>query len=91
MKVYPSPGAVIGKVSRTARTGNWIAGSIRQNEEKIMTGEQLAGIVRAVIAALGGYFVGQGMVDAETVTTVGGAAATLAATLWSVYAKRKAE
>jgi threonine/homoserine efflux transporter RhtA len=56
-----------------------------------MTGEQLAGIVRAVIAALGGYFVGQGMVDAETVTTVGGAAATLAATLWSVYAKRKAE
>ena len=74
-----------------ARIGNLIAGSIRQNEEKIMTGEQLAGVVRAIVAALGGYFVGQGVTDAETVATVGGAAATLAAALWSIYAKRKAE
>jgi hypothetical protein len=56
-----------------------------------MTSDQLAGIVRAVIAALGGYFVGQGVTDAETVATVGGAAATLAAALWSIYAKRKVE
>jgi hypothetical protein len=53
-----------------------------------MTGEQIAGVVRAIIAAAGGYFVGQGLVDAETVTTIGGAVATLAAAAWSIYAKR---
>ncbi len=53
-----------------------------------MTGEQVAGVVRAIVAALGGYFVGQGLVDAETVTTIGGAVATLAAAAWSIYAKR---
>ncbi len=53
-----------------------------------MTGEQIAGVVRAIVAALGGYFVGQGLIDAETVTTIGGAVATLAAAAWSIYAKR---
>jgi hypothetical protein len=53
-----------------------------------MTGEQIAGVVRAIVAAAGGYFVGQGMVDAETVTTIGGAVATLVAAVWSIYAKR---
>jgi hypothetical protein len=53
-----------------------------------MTGEQIAGVVRALVAALGGYFVGQGVVDAETVTTIGGAAATLAAAAWSIWSKR---
>jgi hypothetical protein len=51
---------------------------------------QIGGIVRALVAAVGGYFVGQGMVDAETVTTIGGAVATLAVAVWSIYAKRKA-
>lgn len=54
-----------------------------------MTGEQIAGVVRAVVAALGGYFVGQGLVDAQTVTAIGGAFATLAAAGWSIYSKRK--
>jgi hypothetical protein len=53
-----------------------------------MTGEQISGVVRAIVAALGGYFVGQGLVDAETVTTIGGAVATLATAVWSIYAKR---
>jgi hypothetical protein len=53
-----------------------------------MTGEQIAGVVRAIVAAVGGYFVGQGLVDAETVTTIGGAVATLAAAAWSIYSKR---
>ncbi|CAB4138413.1 hypothetical protein UFOVP330_40 [uncultured Caudovirales phage] len=56
-----------------------------------MTGDQIAGVVRAIVAALGGYFVGQGVTDAETVATVGGAAATLAAALWSIYSKRAKE
>ena len=54
-----------------------------------MGSDQIAGIVRALVAAVGGYFVGQGMVDAETVTTIGGAVATLAVAVWSIYAKRK--
>lgn len=56
-----------------------------------MTSDQIAGIVRALVAALGGYFVGQGLVDAETVTTIGGALATLAVAGWSIYSKRAKE
>lgn len=53
-----------------------------------MTGEQIAGVVRAIVAAAGGYFIGQGLVDAETVTAIGGAIATLATAAWSIYSKR---
>jgi hypothetical protein len=56
-----------------------------------MTGEQIAGIVRALVAAVGGYLVGKGLADAETVAAVAGAAATIAAAVWSVLAKRKGE
>jgi len=53
-----------------------------------MNAEQIAGVVRAVIAAIGGYFVGRGVVDADTVTAVGGAAATIATAIWSVMTKK---
>lgn len=56
-----------------------------------MTGEQIAGIVRAIVSAVGGYFVGKGSIDGETVVTVGGALATLAAAVWSVWSKKEAE
>jgi len=56
-----------------------------------MTAEQVAGIVRAVVAAIGGYLVGKGIADAETIAAVAGAAATIAAAIWSVYSKRKVE
>lgn len=55
-----------------------------------MTAEQIAGVVRALVAAIGGYFVGQGLVDAETVTTIAGAVATLAVAGWSIWAKKQA-
>ena len=58
-------------------------------ERKMITGEQIAGIVRAIVAALGGYLVGKGMVDAETMTAVAGAAATIAAAGWSVWSKNR--
>lgn len=54
-----------------------------------MTGEQIGGIVRALIAAAGGYAIGQGWADAELVATVGGAAATIAAAVWSFASKKK--
>jgi hypothetical protein len=56
-----------------------------------MTGEQIAGIVRALVAAVGGYLVGKGLADAETVAAVAGAAATLVVAVWSFYSKKKAE
>ena len=56
-----------------------------------MTSEQFGGIARAIIAALGGWLVGQGIVDANTAATVGGAVATIAVAVWSVYAKRLQE
>jgi hypothetical protein len=54
-----------------------------------MNGEQIAGIVRAVVAAIGGYLVGKGITDAETVAAVAGAAATVAVAVWSVLSKKK--
>jgi uncharacterized membrane protein (UPF0136 family) len=56
-----------------------------------MNGEQIAGIVRAVVAAIGGYLVGKGITDAETVAAVAGAAATVAVAVWSVRSKKKPE
>lgn len=56
-----------------------------------MTREQVGGIARALIAALGGYAIGQGWADAQTVAELGGAAATVAVAVWSVMAKRKAK
>lgn len=54
-----------------------------------MTGEQVGGIVRTIASALGGIFVGKGLIDAETATAIGGAVAVLAAAIWSIVAKRK--
>jgi hypothetical protein len=53
-----------------------------------MTAEQVAGIVRALVAAVGGYLVGRGFVDGETVSAVGGALATLITAIWSVTSKK---
>jgi len=53
-----------------------------------MTHEQFGGIVRAVVAAAGGYFVGQGLIDAQTMMTLGGAVTTIAVAGWSVWNKR---
>jgi hypothetical protein len=56
-----------------------------------MNAEQFAGIVRAIVAALGGFFVAKGLADAETVAAVSGAVATIAVAAWSVLAKKKPE
>ena len=53
-----------------------------------MTSEQFAGIIRAILAAGGGYFVGQGIVDNETMMSVVGALVTLATAGWSFWAKK---
>jgi hypothetical protein len=55
-----------------------------------MTATEIGGIARALASALGGYLVGKGLVDSETATALGGAAATIIVAVWSVIAKRKA-
>jgi hypothetical protein len=55
-----------------------------------MKPEEIAGIVRALVSALGGYLVGQGLVDSETAMTIGGAVTTIVVAFWSIYSKRKA-
>lgn len=54
-----------------------------------MTAEQFAGLVRAIVAALGGYLVAKGLVDAETVATLAGVAATAGAAIWSFLSKKQ--
>ena len=54
-----------------------------------MTQEQVGGIVRALVSAAGGYLVGQGLIDAETMLTVAGAVTTIAVAVWSIYSKKK--
>ena len=56
-----------------------------------MNAEQFAGIVRAIVAAVGGYLVGKGLADAETAAAVSGAVATIAVAVWSVLSKKKPE
>ena len=50
--------------------------------------DHIAGVVRAVVAAIGGYFVGRGIIDESTATAIAGAAATIATAVWSVIAKK---
>jgi hypothetical protein len=56
-----------------------------------MTTEQIAGVVRALLAFAGGILVSKGMVDSETVATVAGAGATIAVAVWSFMSKKAAE
>lgn len=53
-----------------------------------MTSEQIGGIVRAIVAAIGGYFVGKGLIDQATATAIAGAAVTVATAVWSVWSKK---
>ncbi len=53
-----------------------------------MNGEMVGGVVRAVLSAVGGILVAKGVIDAETVASVAGAAAILVTAVWSVLVKR---
>lgn len=55
----------------------------------VITGDQVGGIVRAVLAAAGGWAIGKGYVDSATATTVSGAVVTLAVTIWSWWTNQQ--
>jgi len=54
-----------------------------------MTSEAIGGIVRTILSAVGGYYVGKGLIDSDTAVQLAGAAATLAAGIWSILNKKK--
>ena len=53
-----------------------------------MTAEQIWGIVRTILAAIGGYIVANGWIDNATVQSVIGALGTIFVAIWSVWAKK---
>jgi len=53
-----------------------------------MNKDELYGVARAVLSAVGGFLVGKGYLDSETAMTLAGAGATVVAAIWSVKAKR---
>jgi hypothetical protein len=61
-----------------------------KSKEMKMKTEEIGGIVRAIVSALGGYLVGKGLIDNETAMTLGGAIVPLVVAVWSVVSKRKA-
>jgi hypothetical protein len=54
-----------------------------------MTKDELYGVVRTLLAAVGGVAVGKGWVDSETAVALAGALATIVTAVWSVRSKRK--
>ena len=55
-----------------------------------MNADQIAGILRTILAAGGGYLVSRGWLDNATMMAIVGALVTLATAGWSVWAKRSA-
>lgn len=53
-----------------------------------MTGDQIWGIVRTILAAGGGYVVAKGYLDNATMTSIIGAIGTLFIAGWSVWSKK---
>lgn len=53
--------------------------------------ELLLGVVRALLAATGGYVVNKGIADQATVDSIVGALVVIATGGWSIYSKIKAK
>ena len=54
-----------------------------------MTAEQIGGIARTILAALGGVLVSRGYIDNATMMAVVGALVTIGTAGWSVWSKRQ--
>lgn len=54
-----------------------------------MNKNELYGVVRTILAAIGGVLVGKGYIDSETAVAVAGAGATVIVAVWSIRSKRE--
>jgi len=52
--------------------------------------EQIWGLVRTILAALGGVAVGKGWIDSETMTAIVGGLGTIFVAVWSWRSKKAA-
>lgn len=55
-----------------------------------MTGEQIWGVVRTILAGVGGYFVSKGVVDGAFVDAIVGGIGTIFVAVWSFVSKKPA-
>jgi len=55
-----------------------------------MTGEQVWGVVRTILAAIGGYFTTKGVVDGAFVDAMLGGLGTIFVAAWSFWSKKPA-
>lgn len=55
-----------------------------------MDAEKIWGIVRTILAAVGGFFVARGKIDNETLTQLLAGAGTLFVAIWSWLSKKPA-
>lgn len=55
-----------------------------------MTVEQISGVVRAVLAAVGGFVLGKGWLDASTWNWIVGGIVTVVPVIWTFIANRPA-
>lgn len=53
-----------------------------------MTKNELLGVTRTILAAVGGFAAARGWVDSETAIALAGAVATIIVAIWSVKSKR---
>lgn len=54
-----------------------------------MTLEMMLGVLRSIVAAVGGWLVGKGLLDASLVEQISGGLITLATAAYSVWSKTK--
>lgn len=54
-----------------------------------MSGEQVWGVVRTILAAVGGYFATKGVVDGALVDAIVGGVGTIFVAVWSFVSKKK--
>ena len=52
-----------------------------------MNSDQITSIIRQIMLALGGFFVGQGWVDHETMIQIAGALSILVASGWALWTR----
>lgn len=55
-----------------------------------MSGEQFAGVLRAILAALAGYVAGKGLLPSAMVDQLVGAGVTIGVAVWSIWSKKPA-
>lgn len=55
-----------------------------------MSKNELHGVARTILAAVGGFAAAKGWIDSETAVSLAGALATVFVAVWSVKSKRNA-